>query len=174
MIILISGASHTGKTYFAKEILKKHHYNYLSLDLLKMGLIRSGYTKLTALDNLKLTNYLWPIVKNIIKTAIENNDNLVIEGGYIPFGYHKDFNTLELEKIKHYCLVMSESYIKDNFKLIKSKADVVEKRIDDSFFTLDFALKDNNYYLNNCLKYNYNYILIDKDFSYKIDLLKTT
>ena len=47
MIILITGASHTGKTVLAQKLLEKYKYPYLSIDHLKMGLIRSGYTKLT-------------------------------------------------------------------------------------------------------------------------------
>ena len=72
MIILITGASHTGKTVLAQKLLEKYKYPYLSIDHLKMGLIRSGYTKLTPEDDYKLTEYLWPIVREIIKTAIEN------------------------------------------------------------------------------------------------------
>ena len=77
MIILITGASHVGKTYFAQKLLEKYKYPYLSIDHLKMGLIRSGNTTLTPLsDDNELTNYLWPIVREIIKTAIENKQNL--------------------------------------------------------------------------------------------------
>lgn len=47
MIVLITGASHTGKTVLAQKLLEKYHYPYFSLDHLKMGLIRSGYTALT-------------------------------------------------------------------------------------------------------------------------------
>lgn len=47
MIILIAGASHTGKTLLAQRLLEKYGYPYLSIDHLKMGLIRSGYTSLT-------------------------------------------------------------------------------------------------------------------------------
>ena len=72
MIILITGASHTGKTVLAQKLLEKYKYPYLSIDHLKMGLIGSGYTKLTPEDDDKLTEYLWPIVREIIKTAIEN------------------------------------------------------------------------------------------------------
>ncbi len=84
MIILITGASHTGKTLLAQKLLEKYHFPILSLDLLKMGLIRSGTTSLTPNQDTKLTLYLWPIVKEIIKTAIENNQNLIVEGCYIP------------------------------------------------------------------------------------------
>ena len=70
MIILIAGASHTGKTLLAQQLLEKYKYPYLSIDHLKMGLIRSGNTNLTPLSSDEdLTNYLWPIVKEIIKTA---------------------------------------------------------------------------------------------------------
>ena len=51
MIILITGASHTGKTVLAQKLLEKYKYPYLSIDHLKMGLIRSGYTKLTPEDD---------------------------------------------------------------------------------------------------------------------------
>ena len=86
MIILISGASHTGKTVLAQKLLEKYDIPYLSIDHLKMGLIRSGNTELTAEDSQeKLTAYLWPIVLEMIKTAVENHQNLIVEGVYIPF-----------------------------------------------------------------------------------------
>lgn len=37
MIILISGASHTGKTNLAQRLLEEYQYPYLSVDHLKMG-----------------------------------------------------------------------------------------------------------------------------------------
>ena len=50
-----------------------------------MGLIRSGHTTLTpeSADD-ALTDYLWPIVREMIKTAVENRQNLIVEGCYIP------------------------------------------------------------------------------------------
>lgn len=82
MIILISGASHTGKTLLAQKLLEKYKYPILSIDLLKMGLIRSGNTSLTPEDDEKLEEYLWPIIREMIKTAIENKQSLIIEGAY--------------------------------------------------------------------------------------------
>lgn len=91
MVILIAGASHTGKTVLAQKLLQKYGYPYQSIDHLKMGLIRSGNTTLTpASDDQALTDYLWPIVAEIVKTAIENKQNLVIEGCYIPFNWAED------------------------------------------------------------------------------------
>ena len=66
MILLITGASHTGKTALAQKLLEKYKYPYLSIDHLKMGLIRSGYTELTPVsDDKALTAYLWPVVRQL-------------------------------------------------------------------------------------------------------------
>jgi adenylate kinase family enzyme len=91
MIILITGASHTGKTNLAQRMLEKYKYPYLSIDHLKMGLIRSGNTELTPQDDDALTEYLWPIVCEMMKTAIENKQNLIVEGCYIPYDWRQDF-----------------------------------------------------------------------------------
>ena len=89
MVILIAGTSHTGKTLLAQKLLEKYKYPYLSIDHLKMGLIRSKNTNLTVEDDHELTKYLWDILKEIIKTNIENKQNIIIEGCYIPFDWKK-------------------------------------------------------------------------------------
>lgn len=168
MIILISGASHVGKTALAQKLLQKYNYPYLSIDHLKMGLIRSGNTELTPLsDNSELTSYLWPIVREMVKTAIENKQNLIVEGCYIPFGWADDFDKEYLENIRYYCLVMSENYIMNHFDDIKVYANVIESRLDDDC-TLESVLKDNAEILSLVQKYNLNYILIDD--KYEIDI----
>ena len=79
MVILITGASHTGKTLLAQRMLEMYKYPYLSIDHLKMGLIRSGKTNLTPEDDDALTDELWPIVREMVKTAIENRQNPNVE-----------------------------------------------------------------------------------------------
>jgi 2-phosphoglycerate kinase len=168
MVILITGASHTGKTLLAQKLLEKYKYPYLSIDHLKMGLIRSGNTTLTPLsDDTELTAYLWPIVSEIIKTAIENNQNLIVEGCYIPFDYEKDFTKDYLDNIKYYCLVMSENYIKNHFDDIKKYENIIENRLCDDC-TIENLIKDNLRVLEQVKKYNVNYILIDD--KYEIDI----
>ena len=125
MVILIAGASHTGKTALAQRLLEKYHYPYLSIDHLKMGLIRSGYTSLTPEDDDLLTGYLWPVVREMVKTAIENKQNLVVEGVYIPFDWQKDFAPEYLQEIRYYCLVMTRNYIESHFSDIKKYASVI-------------------------------------------------
>ena len=168
MIILITGASHTGKTLLAQKLLEKYKYPYLSIDHLKMGLIRSGNTSLTPLsDDNELTEYLWPIVREIIKTAIENKQNLIIEGCYIPFDYENDFSKEYLDNIKYYCLVMSENYIKNHFDDIKKYENVIENRLCDDC-TIENVFNDNKNILELAKKYNVNYVLIDD--KYEIDI----
>lgn len=169
MIILITGASHTGKTVLAQKLLEKYQYPYLSIDHLKMGLIRSGNTELTPLsaDN-DLTAYLWPIVREIIKTAIENSQNLIIEGCYIPFEWKTDFDGEYLAHIKYVCLVMSKDYIRNHFADIKGYASVIENRMNDEECTMESVLADNAQMLELAQKYDVNYLLIDNE--YHIDL----
>ena len=169
MIILISGASHTGKTALSQKLLEKYNYPYLSIDHLKMGLIRSGYTNLTPMsDDKDLIAYLWPVVREMIKTAVENNQNMIVEGCYIPFDWQKDFSKEYLDNIRYYCLIMSEDYIKNYFDDIKKYSSVIENRMDDSECTYESVLTDNLYNLEQAKKYNVNYILIDG--KYEIDI----
>ena len=171
MIILITGASHTGKTVLAQKLLETYQYPYLSIDHLKMGLIRSGNTSLSPLsDDCDLTAYLWPIVREIIKTAIENKQDLIVEGCYIPFDWQKDFEADYLESIQFYCLVMSEQYIRNHFTDIQKYANVIEKRLDDEACTMDSVLEDNATVLRQAQIHKVNYILIDDAYEISVDL----
>lgn len=172
MIVLITGASHTGKTTLAQKLLETYKYPYFSIDHLKMGLIRSGYTKLTPEDDDQLTDYLWPILREMIKTAVENQQNLIMEGCYIPFDWSKDFEKEYLKDIKYYCLVMSETYIKQNFASIKKYANAIENRLDDEWCTIESILEDNAQFFELAKKHGVNYVLIDDEYDISIDLEK--
>ena len=171
MVILITGASHTGKTVLAQKLLEKHHYPYISIDHLKMGLIRSGNTDLTPEDDDKLTDYLWPVAREMIKTAIENCQNLIIEGCYIPLNWRKDLDEEYLKNIRFICLALTEEYIDSNFEVIKDHASDVEKRLDDTYLTLEWIKAENLKYINGFESAGENVILIDKDYSSAIDKL---
>ena len=170
MIVLITGASHTGKTVLAQKLLEKYKYPYLSIDHLKMGLIRSGNRELTPMDDNELTEYLWPIVREMIKTAIENNQSLIVEGGYIPFDWQNEFDSEYLESIKYFCLVMSEKYIRNHFTDIKKYANAIENRLDDEWCTMESVLADNAEMLVLAQRYNLNYILIEDKYEININL----
>lgn len=164
MIILIGGASHTGKTLLAQRLLERYHYPYLSIDHLKMGLIRSGQTALTPMDDDKLTDYLWPIVREMVKTAIENGQNLIVEGCYIPFDWAKDFEEDYRKEIRYVCLIMSRPYIETHFGDIKNHANAVESRLDDSGLSAEQLIADNEYHLAQCIAHRCRYVWIDEDY----------
>lgn len=170
MIFLIAGASHTGKTVLAQKLLEKYHYPYLSIDHLKMGLIRSGHTSLTPeSDDRLLTDYLWPIVREMVKTAIENKQNLIVEGCYIPFDWSKSFGEEYLPYIKYRCLVMSEAYIRAHFDDIKGYASTIENRLDDEGCTMESLLRDNRETLRGCREAGAELLLIDGDYRVDVD-----
>jgi len=168
MIILIMGPSHTGKTALAQRLLEKYRYPYLSMDHLKMGLIRSGNTQLTPMSpDSELTAYLWPIVREMIKTAIENGQNLVVEGCYIPWDWQQDFAGEYRRHIRHYCLIMSEGYIRRYFTDIKAYANAVENRQEDDC-TMEGVLEDNRTWLEEAQRHGLDYVLIDEE--YRVDI----
>ena len=170
MIILIAGATHTGKTAYAQKLLEKYQYPYISIDHLKMGLIRTGQTNLTPMDDDKLTDYLWPIVREMVKTAIENKQNLIVEGCYIPFDWQKDFTEEYLENIRFVCLIMSRNYIEKHFKDILAKASIIECRLDDSGLNRKELIAENEYNLAQCVAHGLPYILVDE--VYEVDPLQ--
>ena len=168
MVILITGASHTGKTVLAQRMLEKYQYPYLSVDHLKMGLIRSGNTKLTPKDDDKLTEYLWPIVREMVKTAIENQQNLIVEGCYIPYEWRKDFDASYLTNIKFICLSMSENYISSHFDEIIYHGNAIEKRIDDSYCTKEWLTQENDKIINGFVQAGEQVVIIDDDYESEI------
>ncbi len=170
MVILITGASHTGKTALAQKLLEKYQYPYLSIDHLKMGLIRSGNTKLTPMSSDEaLTDYLWPIVREMVKTAIENGQNLIVEGCYIPFDWQKDFDERYLPQICCWCLVMGEGYIRTHFADIMGYANTIESRMEDDC-TMERVLRENAHFLEQARAHKVNYLLIEDKYEINITL----
>ena len=170
MIILIAGDTHTGKTLLAQRLLEKYQYPYLSLAHLKMGLISSGRTRLSpeSPDSV-LTDFLWPVVREIIKTCVENGQNLIVEGCYIPFGWEKDFADDYLRNIKYICLIFSEKYIRQHFADIAKNESVIEKRLSTDIVA-DDMIKSNVYNLEQCKLRSYNYVLIDDVYQINTDI----
>ena len=171
MIILITGASHTGKTLLAQRMLEKYNYPYLSIDHLKMGLIRSGNTELTPEDDEALTEYLWPIIREIVKTTIENRQNLIIEGCYIPFRWRQDFDERYLSSIRFLCLALSESYIENHFGEIAAHESEIEARLVDADYTMDSLKADNKRFIDGFQHVGESVVRIDSDYEKTIQAL---
>ena len=168
MIILITGASHTGKTLLAQRMLEKYRYPYYSIDHLKMGFIRSGYTALTPEDDGALTDYLWPVVREIVKTAVENKQNLILEGCYIPFSWRKDFDERYLPSVRFVCLAMSEQYIDEHFGEIIGHESEIENRSVASDCTKDSLKRENRSVIDGFRQAGEQVVLISSDYEQAI------
>ena len=169
MILLIAGGTHTGKTLLAQRLLERYHYPALSIDHLKMGLIRSGQTALTPMDpDEALTGYLWPIVREMVKTAIENNQNLIVEGCYIPHDWAKDFGPEYLPHIRCRFLILSEGYIRTHWDDILSHANAIENRLDDSL-DMEALIGDNRRNLELCINLSCPYLLAEDRYDFSTD-----
>ena len=161
MVILLGGASLSGKSAAAIKVAKKYGYEVISLDLIKMGLIRSKMTSLTPLNDDELTLFMWPMVREMIKTAVENKRNVVFEGAYIPFGYEKDFDSSYLEDIRCVFLILSERYLQNNFDAVLSHCFDAEFRGKDFTCDRQSLSEENSKILQECRRRKYSYILIE-------------
>lgn len=164
MVVIITGATHTGKTRLAQMMMEKYHFPYVCEDHIKMGLIRSGYANLTPADDREMTGYLWPVIREMIKTVIENKQNLIIEGCYFPFDWRSDFPDEYLCDIRYICLCLSDRYIDAHFADIRQYASCVEARLDDSYCTLETIRRENRFYYEGCKAYNLDVVMIEKDY----------
>ena len=144
-------------------MLEKYKFPYISIDHLKMGLIRSGNTGLTPDDDDALTDYLWPIVREMVKTAIENRQNLIIEGCYVPFDWRKDLTDTYAASVRFICLAMTDEYIDTHFNEIRNHASDIESRLDDTGLTAEKLKEDNHFYIGGFGKYGEAVTLIDSD-----------
>jgi len=160
MIYLISGASHTGKTNLAQKLMVKHQIPYISMDHVKMGIVRAGLVPNYVEQDDKMQKVLWPVIREMIKTAVENEQNMIIEGCYLPFNWKDDFEDDYLEDIRAVYLVMSQEYIEKQFEDIKKYACVIEDRGEDDDCTKEWILKINAEYLEGCQKHGCEYKLI--------------
>lgn len=161
-MILLSGPSHTGKTLWAGRLAQARGALCLSIDHLKMGLIRSGLCLLSPEDpDGALTAFLWPVVREMVKTAVENHQDLVVEGCYIPYDWKSDFPPAYLAHIKALWLVFSPEYIHTQFDQIKVRANAAERRLENSCPSLSSLLADNGEALAQCRAHGCPCLLIN-------------
>lgn len=172
MILLIGGGTHAGKTKLAQGLLEQYHYPYLSMDHLKMGLIRSGQTKLTPMSSDEaLTAYLWPIVREMVMTAVENGQNLIIEGCYIPTDWAKDFSAEYLDHIRCRFLILSRGYIESHFDEIMAHANDIEQRLDDCL-NKEELIRENEELLRQCQLHGCPYHLVENEYDIATELIR--
>ena len=100
----------------------------------------------------------------MVKTAIENKQNLIVEGCYIPFDWAKDFAPEYLEHIRYRCLIFSRRYIEAHFDSIRAHANAIEHRLDDSDLDQQELIRENEENLRQCRAHGCPYILIEDDY----------
>ena len=152
-------------------MLERYKFPYLAIDHLKMGLIRSGNTSLTPEDDNELTEYLWPIVREIIKTAIENNQNLIVEGCYIPAEWRRDIDQRYLEHTKFICLAMSKKYIEDHFDAIIEHESEVKNRLIKADCNVNDLKECNGWYIDAFGSVGEKVVIIEDDFNKTVSRL---
>jgi len=153
MIIVIGGTSCVGKTNLAAMLMKRYAIPYFSVDHLMMGLYRSdskcGFTPESTID--KISRNIWPIIYEMIKTNIENDNSFIYEGVQILPEKIKEMDTSYLTSVVPVFICLSEKYILKNYQIIKGKRDVVEKRT-DSIESIDKMIQLNNGMIEKCEK----------------------
>ena len=160
MIYIIAGPSHTGKTNLAQKLMVKYQIPYISMDHVKMGIVRAGLVPNYVEEDDKMQEVLWPVIREMIKTAIENEQNMIIEGCYIPYNWKDDFDEDYLEDIRCKYLIMSLEYIENHFEDIRKFAHVIENRGEDEDCNKEWILEINRECLEGCKEFCCEYKLI--------------
>ena len=171
MVILVGGISCTGKTLMSQKLLEKYKIPYLSIDHLKMGLYRGdsncGFTPMDS--NEVIGEKLWPIIKGIIMTNIENNQNIIIEGCYLLSNLINDFEREYLDKIISVFIVFSTNYIKENFtsNIIKHRS-AIETRNSKEDRPITKFINEHDELRKKCIENGVEHFEINSDYEKEI------
>jgi putative acetyltransferase len=171
VVILIGGVGYAGKTLMAQKLLEKYKYPYLSIDHLKMGLYRADIgCGFTPYDNSNHTGEkLWPILKGIIMTNIENKQNLIIEGCYLLPNRINELGDEYLNKIISFYLGFSQSYVEKYFESeILCHRCAIEARGYENSDTLTGYISENKNQKDICKKHNAVYFEIQDNYEKEI------
>ena len=178
MILFLQGASHAGKTTFAKRLARLTGASVVSLDLLKMGLIKSGNTDFSGLtpeDDAAIAERLWPIVREMALVADENGQSLIVEGVSLPF---VEAGVLVRElgegRAAAFAVVFSEKYIRNHYELICQKASASERRVHQDPPALADLLSDHASIRSDAINNGWTLLEIDTSDAWerKIDRLQ--
>lgn len=173
MIILIGGTTHAGKTYLAQQLLERYHMPYVSMDHLKMGIYRSNAAcRFTPLDETDvIIRHIWPMTREMIKTNIENNQHLIVEGCYMYPEHIQAFSKQYREGIIPIFIVFSEAYIRNHFiSHIIPYRNAMEQRAAfvEADYDIEEYIKEHEVYKQKCIKADMPFIEIKADYEAEI------
>lgn len=124
----------------AGRLMRETGVSCVSMDHIKMGLIRSGLVDASPMDSDEsITTWLWPVLREMILTCSENGQSIIIEGCYVDFD---DVGSLPAGT-QLVGLVMTEEYIRSRFATIAETASVSEHRLDDSWLNVEDLVAGN-------------------------------
>lgn len=107
----------------------------------------------------------------MVKTAIENEQNLIVEGCYIPFDWRRGFDARYLTSIRFMCLAMTDAYIDAHFAEIKDHSSDIKARLEDAWCTADKLKKENREIIKRFQKTGEHIVLIDGDYEQTLRML---
>jgi len=170
MVILIGAESCTGKTLMAQKLLEKYSVPYLSVDLIKMALYRAGGNcGFTPEDsNEHIEEYLWPILKGIIETTIENGQSIIIEGAYIFPHRLQEFDDEYISKIIPVFMVFSKKYIENNFNSAIIKYNSVIELRGEEDRPMEWFVAAHDEMKLRCVESSVKYFEIDGDYEKEV------
>lgn len=167
MVILIGGIGCTGKTFLANNLMRKTNIPYFPLDHLMMGIYQGmpncGFTPMD--DQFVLGEKMWPVIKGLIMTNIENEHRIILEGVQLLPHLLSDFPVEYLDHIHPIFLLHSEQYIRENFdhKIIKYRS-AIESRSDIEDITQDSMIGQTRRLKVQCINNKVDFFEIKDDF----------
>jgi len=167
MVILVGGTGCTGKTLFAYHLMKETNFPYFPLDHLMMAIYRGipncGFDPMD--DQFVLGGKMWPVIKGLIMTNIENDHNIILEGIQLLPHLLSDFPHDYLDNILSVFLFFSDRYIKDNFdgKIIKYRS-AIENRSDIDDITPAKLISETRRLIEHCINNRIVFFEIENDF----------
>lgn len=166
MIILIGGAGCTGKTMLAQRLMERYQIPYMSADHVKMGLVRGWENcPFTPCDGDEtIARYLWTVLEGVVRTNVENEQHLILEGCYIPpehaVALEKEFPGIVFAVYP----VFSREYVMRAYKdgIVAHRSDL-EKRGYDEERTPEEIAREHECVCEACRKAGARCVEIDDD-----------
>lgn len=169
MIYLIAGCSYAGKTILAQRMMERLSIPYLSIDHMKMGLIRCGIIHCNVEDDETIIKEVWPIIREMMHTVLENHQNMIIEGCYIPSSWKDAFDEEACKQIKYICLIFHENYIKEHIQSIYAYENVIEQRLTCERLEAKSLIEEHREQLEQCKQYELPYLMIKQNYESEIN-----
>jgi putative acetyltransferase len=165
-VFLIGGVGGTGKTLLASKLMRVLHIPYVSIDHLMMGMVRSDPDcHFSPLDSGEtIGRHMWPFLKAVIQTNIENNHSIILEGFQLQPEWVTDFTEEYQKHIIPVFIGFSEQYLRSNLvSNIRKHRHVVERRENEalnieSLITQHLRLK------SECVKHQVTHFEIDESY----------